>query len=99
MDAWSSVASEFPNVGLEDEFSFAIWLLSGLIATWMLWAGTGWLAPFLYSPDISQVSALDGNARCPLPNSSALLRSSAWLLPAWHCKLRSVGSIVIRTPS
>jgi hypothetical protein len=46
--AWmhgAGFASEFPNFGLEDVFSFAIWLLSGLIAVWMIWADTGWLTP------------------------------------------------------
>jgi hypothetical protein len=41
----SGFASQFPNVGLEDEFSFAVWLLSGIVAAWMVWAGTRWLTP------------------------------------------------------
>jgi hypothetical protein len=38
-------ASQFPNVGLEDEFSFAVWLFSGIVGVWMIWAGTDWLTP------------------------------------------------------
>ena len=41
----SGVASQFPNVGLEDEFSFAVWLHSGIVAAWMVWTGTRWLTP------------------------------------------------------
>ena len=41
----SGFANQFPNVGLEDEFSLAVWLLSGIVAAWMVWAGTRWLTP------------------------------------------------------
>jgi hypothetical protein len=33
------------NEGLEDEASCAIWLLSAMLAAWMIWADTAWLAP------------------------------------------------------
>src|SRR3981081_2326283 len=41
----SGFANQFPNVGLGDEFSLAVWLLSGIVAAWMVWAGTRWLTP------------------------------------------------------
>ena len=41
----SGTASQFPNASLEDEFSFVIWLLSAILAAWMIWANTAWLTP------------------------------------------------------
>lgn len=41
----SGIAGQFPNAGLEDEFSFALWLVSAILAAWMVWADIGWLNP------------------------------------------------------
>jgi hypothetical protein len=35
---------QFSNEGLEDEASCAIWLLSAMLAAWMVWADTEWLS-------------------------------------------------------
>jgi hypothetical protein len=62
-------ASDFRNIGLEDEFSLAIWLLSGLIAAWMIWAGTGWLAPVSrFSRHYSRVSGVSWILSLPIPH-------------------------------
>ena len=44
------IAKHLPNEGLQDEASFAAWLLTAILAAWMLLAGIGWtksLAAFL----------------------------------------------------
>jgi len=44
--AWMSgvpLASHLSHGGLQDEASFTIWLLSGIFAAWMIWAGTTWM--------------------------------------------------------
>jgi hypothetical protein len=66
-------ASRFPNSGLEDEFSFAVWLLSALLAAWMVVAGTDWLASFC---------RLSGLSRRPMRVPQSLLRISSLVLLA-----------------
>jgi hypothetical protein len=48
--AWFSmrgvgIATRFPNVGLDDELSLTVWLMSALLAGWMIRADTAWMAP------------------------------------------------------
>jgi hypothetical protein len=38
-------ASHLPHAGLQDETSFVVWLLSAILAAWMVWADTSWLRP------------------------------------------------------
>jgi hypothetical protein len=38
----SGIASNLPNAGLQDETSFVVWFLSGLLALWMIWADKNW---------------------------------------------------------
>jgi hypothetical protein len=38
-------ASHLPHAGYQDETSFVVWLLSAILAVWMVWAGTSWLRP------------------------------------------------------
>ncbi len=37
------VARRLPNAGLQDETSFAVWLLTAILAGWFIWADTAWL--------------------------------------------------------
>ena len=39
----SGIARHMLRGGLQGDLSFLIWLLSGLIAAWMAWAGSAWL--------------------------------------------------------
>src|ERR1700730_1477356 len=46
--AW--IAKHLPHAGLQDEASFAVWLLTLILAAWMVWADTAWatlIAAFL----------------------------------------------------
>jgi hypothetical protein len=42
----SGIAKGLDNAGLQDEFSFVVWLPSAILAAWMIWAGKEWLEPF-----------------------------------------------------
>jgi hypothetical protein len=37
------LAGHLSHGGLQDEASFTVWLLSGIFAAWMIWAGTTWM--------------------------------------------------------
>jgi hypothetical protein len=39
------IGSQFSYLELQDELSFLIWLLSAVLATWMIWANAAWLEP------------------------------------------------------
>ena len=39
------IGSQSRYLEFQDEFSFLIWLLSAVLATWMIWANTAWLEP------------------------------------------------------
>jgi 4-amino-4-deoxy-L-arabinose transferase-like glycosyltransferase len=41
----SGIGKQLPHAGLQDETSFVVWLLSALLAAWMIWAGTDWFTP------------------------------------------------------
>ncbi len=41
----AGIAKELPHAGLQDETSFVVWLLSAMLAAWMIWADTAWLTP------------------------------------------------------
>jgi hypothetical protein len=36
-------AGHLPHAGLQDETSFVVWMLSAILAAWMVWANTSWL--------------------------------------------------------
>ena len=42
----SGIAKGLDNSGLQDEFSFVVWLPSAILAAWMILAGNEWLKPF-----------------------------------------------------
>jgi hypothetical protein len=39
-------AGPITHAGLQDESSFAVWTLSGILAAWMVWRGTAWVDSF-----------------------------------------------------
>lgn len=40
-----SIGSQSPYVELQNELSFAVWLLSAVLSAWIVWRNTGWLRP------------------------------------------------------
>ncbi len=40
---WMRGIGHLPHAGLQDETSFVVWLLSAILAAWMVWADTSWL--------------------------------------------------------
>lgn len=56
----SGIASHLYNAGIEDEVSFMVWLLTAILAAWMVWADQGWLTPAfaLFSRHPKPTSAL-----------------------------------------
>jgi hypothetical protein len=40
---WMHGVGHLPHAGLQDETSFLVWLLTAILAAWMIWANTSWL--------------------------------------------------------
>jgi hypothetical protein len=40
---WMRGIGHLPHAGLQDETSFVVWLLSAILAAWLVWADTSWL--------------------------------------------------------
>jgi hypothetical protein len=41
----SSITGQWPHAGFQEMASFAVWLLSAILAARMVWVGTGWMTP------------------------------------------------------